>query len=135
MNKDKRKELINEYKLSKPEMGVYMFYCKPLEKVYLGADQNLKGTLNSIQFQLKTGRYPANHTLEKEWKEYGAENFSIEVLEILEYDKEKQGEDGLTIPPRTDYSKDLEVLKEFWHIRLEGEGKAVADINTRFKRK
>ena len=50
---DRKKQLRQEYKEYKPPMGVFAVVCKPTGKVYLGCAQDLKGTFNSIRFQLE----------------------------------------------------------------------------------
>ena len=105
-----KKELKEKYKQIKPEMGVFAYKCLPTGKVYIGAGQNIKADINSITFQLKTGKYPVNKRLEDDWNEYGENAFEITVLEILEYDKEN---------PKTDYKDDLRVLRDIWSEKCD----------------
>jgi len=107
---DRKKELKHMYKEMKPEMGVFQIICKPTGKVYLGIDQNIKGTLNSTLFQLQMGSFLANRNLQKDWNQHGESNFEISVLEILDYDKDQT---------KTDYMDDLRVLRDFWREKFE----------------
>lgn len=107
---DRKKELKQMYKEMKPDMGVFMFKCMPTGKVYLGIDQNVNSTISSIKFQLRLGGYLANRHLNADWQQYGEENFTTEILEILEYDKDES---------KTDYMDDLRVLRDFWHEKFE----------------
>ena len=43
---DRKKALKDEYKKSKPNMGVYKISFKNSDKVYLGLSEDLKGTIN-----------------------------------------------------------------------------------------
>lgn len=118
---ERKKQLRRQYADMKPDMGIYMLKCNPTGKVYLGADQNLTATMNGILFQLKLGSYITNRNLQNDWKTYGADNFTIEVLEILEYEKEKtiEGEDEIVTPPKTNYSKELEALLGIWQNKFD----------------
>ena len=105
---DRKKELKEQYKLMKPEMGVFIIRCRLNSKSYIGKTPNLKGGINSITFQLKHGSC-RNHELQQLWKESGEANFSIEVLDTLKYDPDET---------KTDYSDDLEMLKTIWKEKL-----------------
>lgn len=98
-----KKELKEAYKHYKPDMGVFVFKCKPTDKVYLGYGQNVKGDINSITFQLNCGLFNANRNLQNDWKKYGETNFEIYLLEKLEYEKDEL---------KTDYKAELRVLCE-----------------------
>jgi hypothetical protein len=100
-----KKELKEQYKQMKFDMGVFVFECLPVKKSYLGFGQNVKADINSITFQLKFGNYNANHNLQNDWKTYGEENFDVKVLELLQYDKDET---------KTDYTNDLRILREFY---------------------
>lgn len=100
-----KKELKQEYKQLKPEMGVYAYKCKSTGKMYLGYGQNIKGDINSITFQLNLGNFYSNAKsgLQEDWKKFGASGFEISVLEILEYSQEAS---------KTDYQADLRALRD-----------------------
>ena len=68
----------------------------------------MRGTLNSTKFKLGATVHP-NRELQKEWKDFGAENFTIEILENLEYDK-----NGI----KTDYTENLILLEMIWKEKL-----------------
>lgn len=97
-----RKELKEKYKQLKTEMGVFAYKCLPSGKTYLGYSQNIKADINSITFQLKLGSYPTNSHLQNDWQKYGADQFEITVVELLQYDKDET---------KTDYSNDLRLLR------------------------
>ena len=97
----------------KPPMGILIIRSNSNKKCLIEATQNLKGRLNSTSFKLNAGGHP-NQELQKEWKELGEANFTIKILENLEYDKEDD--------TKTDYSEDLALLKLLWQEKLTKEG-------------
>lgn len=109
---DRKKELKEQYKQMKPDMGIFMIRPNFSNKCYIEGTKNLRGTLNGTGFKLEMGSH-TNRELQKEWKEHGKENFTIEVLEQLEYDEDEA---------KTDYSDDLELLRMDWEEKLAKEG-------------
>lgn len=98
-----KKDLKEQYRKMKPDMGVFMFKCVSSGKAYLGFSQNVKAALNSLTFQLNLGSYNANGNLQGDWKKYGEKGFEITVLELLKYDKDES---------KTDYTGDLKLLRD-----------------------
>lgn len=92
----------------KPDMGIFAIKSKINSKYHLEATQDLKGMINRSKFQLGAGSHP-NRQLQKEWKDYGVDNFTIEILENLQYDKDES---------KTDYKEDLSLLKMIWEEKL-----------------
>ncbi|MDR0270678.1 GIY-YIG nuclease family protein [Paenibacillus sp.] len=80
MDKNKRKELLEEFKQIKTYMGVIQITNKVNRKIFVSGYPNLKNKWVTIQIQLDMGKF-ANLQLQKDWKEYGAEAFNYEVLE------------------------------------------------------
>ncbi len=111
MDKQKRKDLVNEYMNTKTEMGVYTYFCKTTGKYYLGGTQNTKATINGITFRLNAGNHFKAPNLQDDWKKYGEDAFEVKVLEVLEYDKDDE--------MKTDYSLELEILLEEWTSKFE----------------
>lgn len=92
----------------KPDMGIFMVKSKVTNKVFLEVTGNLKGKINSTRFQLNAGSHP-NKELQRDWSREGEANFTIEILEKLNYDKDES---------KTDYSGELEVLEFLWKEKL-----------------
>jgi hypothetical protein len=109
---DRRKELKEQYKQLKPDMGVFAVCSGCSNKCYIESTKDLKSRINSTRFKLDAGNYPIRE-LQKEWKEHGADCFTIKILEKLEYDK-----DG----SKTDYADDLDLLKMIWEEKLLKKG-------------
>ena len=108
ISNERKKELQSQYKQMRTDMGVIAVINKSNGKTYLDVGVNLKGRINRIGFQLKSGGHP-NREMQKYWKELGREAFSYKVLEQLEYDEDES---------KIDYSDDLELLKMVWTDKL-----------------
>ncbi|KMT22569.1 GIY-YIG nuclease family protein [Clostridium cylindrosporum] len=108
ISKERKKELQKEYKLTKPDMGIYIIRCEKLNKCYIDYDANLYGINNGILMRLQTGWHP-NKILQKDFNELGVDEFKIEVLDKLEYSKDET---------KVDYSDDLRELRETWKEEL-----------------
>ncbi|HBL35768.1 MAG TPA: hypothetical protein DDZ55_03060 [Firmicutes bacterium] len=108
---DRKKELKQLYKQMKPEMGIFIIRGLDGGKCYLQATANLKGTINGTRFKLEAGSHP-NQALQKEWTAKGAANFTFEILEQLEYEKDEA---------KTDYTDELAILQMIWEERLTKE--------------
>lgn len=108
---NRRKELIEQYKQMKPDMGIFRIRLKGGDKCFLETSHNLKGKMNSTRFQLDMGSHP-NKELQRDWKELGPDRFEFEVLELLPYAKDES---------KIDYTEELEILKHIWEERLLGE--------------
>jgi hypothetical protein len=98
--------------MSKPEMGIFMIRPKEAEKCYLQATGDLRGVMNGALARLNGGMHPCRE-LQKEWSEQGGENFEMEILQRLPYDKDES---------KTDYSEELALLKMIWEEKLQKEG-------------
>lgn len=109
---DRKKELKLQYKEMKSQMGIFMVRSNSSNKCYIEATQDLKSKINSTKFKLGAGGHP-NKELQKDWKEYGEEHFTIEIIDNLEYDKKDEA--------KTDYTEDLALLQMIWEERLSKE--------------
>ncbi len=109
---DKRKELKELYKNMKTEMGIFIVKSNFNNKCHIEGTQDLKGTINGTKFKLNLGNH-YNKELQKEWKENKEENFTIEILENLQYDKDEA---------KTDYTEELAILKMVWEEKLSNQG-------------
>lgn len=108
MDTNRRKELIAQYKLTKKPMGLFIIRSNVNNRCYIEGTQDLKGRMNGTKVRLEAGIHP-NQELQKEWQEFGSENFTIEILDHLEYDKDES---------KTDYKADLDFLKMIWEEKL-----------------
>src|SRR5665648_272239 len=105
---DRKKELKEMYKQIKPQMGLVIVRSKNNDKFLTEATKNLKGKINSMKFQLKAGVH-TNKKLQAEWNIKGKDEFIIEILDYLEYDKDER---------KTDYREDLKLLKSIYEEKM-----------------
>ena len=100
-----------EYRASRRRMGIFLIRNLVNDKIFVGSSVDLPAMFNRIRFQLFGGAHP-NKELESDWKLYGADKFTFEVLE--------------EIVPRDDinydYKADLETLEDLWLEKLEPYG-------------
>lgn len=111
MDKARKKELTDQYKRSKPQMGVFIIRCNGSNKCYIQSTKDLRGMMNGAEVRLAAGMHP-NRELQKEWNSLGAANFTIEILETLEYDQDET---------KTDYSEELALIQVIWEEKLAKE--------------
>ena len=114
-NMDRKKELEEQYKQMKTEMGIFIIQNKINNKYLLVTTQNLHGMINRTRFQLKSGGHP-NRELQKEWNELGEGNFIFTILETLDYDKDES---------KTDYSEELYIMELMLTEKLSDKNMAV----------
>ena len=108
---DRKKELKLQYKQTRPQMGIFTIRSKVNNKCYIQTTQDLRGVINGAKVRLGNNMHP-NKELQKEWMDFGSENFTVEILENLEYDKDES---------KTDYTEDLALLQMIWEEKLAGE--------------
>ncbi|ACL19148.1 hypothetical protein DesLBE_2253 [Desulfitobacterium sp. LBE] len=113
---DRKKELKEQYKQMRPDMGIVGVRSGKEAWCYIEGSQNLRAALNGIRFKLEAGFFPCRELMKK-WQEQGGENFTFEVLEQLEYDKDET---------KTDYTDDLVLLLMEWEEKLLDQGFTVA---------
>lgn len=99
MKTERRKQLMDDYKNRKPEMGVLSILCKPTGESFLEIFKDTKAGMNALRARL-TPSHPNTHFRELVEK-YGVDEFEISLLEVLDYDD-----------PEKDQTADLEALRE-----------------------
>lgn len=117
LDKQRKKQLQQQYMQMKPDMGIFVIRNKQTGKSHLVTSQNLKGKMNSIRFQLNFGNYPAKE-LQQDWTTLGENQFEVEILEKLKYDKDES---------KTDYGEELDILRMMWVERLAKDGTELYD--------
>ncbi len=100
MDKNRRKQLLEEYKNRKPEMGIISFRCLETGESFLGISKDTSTDFNSQRARLDTNYHP-NKRLQELWSLYGAAGFELSVLKILKYDN-----------PDDNHTDELEALRE-----------------------
>lgn len=108
MEKQNREECKEAYRGRKVVGGIYAVRNMKTGKRLVSFTADLRGFRNRFEFARQTGN-GLSLKLQKDWKEFGPEAFTLEILEELEK-KEAQ-------TPR-EFSQDL---KELLDLRLEQE--------------
>jgi len=96
-----KKELKEEYKQMKFPMGVFQIKNTSNNKVFIDNSIDMSSKWNRHKTELKFGSHK-NKNLQKDWKEYGEDNFVFEVLSELKPDETIQ----------TNYNKELQELQQ-----------------------
>lgn len=109
---DRKKELKNQYKDRRTDMGIYFIRCNESGKYHLEASKDLKGNMNGALFKLETGNHPFRE-LQKEWKSLGKDSFLIEIAEHLEYKEDAEP---------SYYDQELTLLKMLWEEKFAEQG-------------
>lgn len=104
MNSEDKKKIISQYKQRVETGGVIAVKNNATGKILLEATRDVDGYKNRFEFSKKTGS-AVSLKLTQDFKIYGAESFSLEVLETI-----KKGENQT---PK-EFSDDVKLLKELW---------------------
>lgn len=108
---NRKKELKQQYKMTKPPMGVFIIKCLQSKKCHIQTSKDLRASINGALVRLKGGFHPYAE-LQKEWKEFGSDSFEIETLDELSYGSD----DSIT-----DYTEELNSLKNLWDEKLKDD--------------
>ena len=85
----RNKQLKYEYKQRKFRIGIFQLRNVVNGKILIGSSVNLDAIWNRIQSELRFNGH-RNETLQKDWNQFGQQNFNYEVL--LEIDEAEQGD-------------------------------------------
>lgn len=102
-----RKELQQEYKERKKPAGIFQVKNLVNGKILLGSSLNLEGPLNKHKFMLKIGSH-TNKALQQDWNEFGADNFTFEILEEVKINDD----------PNFNLKDELTLLEMIWVEKL-----------------
>ena len=106
-----RKELKMEYKNMNFRMGVFRIKNNINHKIYIGSSADLIAVWNSQRFQLEAGLHSCA-ALQADWKTFGPENFTYEIIDEIKPKDEVQA----------DYTKDIKALEELILEELQPYG-------------
>ena len=95
-----RKEMKEEYKQKKFKMGVFQIKNNSNGKFFVGSSLDLIAIWHAQKLQLNNGMHP-NIELQKDWKDFGWENFSYEILDEISQNEDKP----------IDYAKEIKTLE------------------------
>lgn len=106
---NRRKALTNEYKERKLQGGIYTITNTINGKYLIGHAANLKSVQNRFQFASTTGS-TVHHKLQKDWEEFGAQAFTLEIRETLEQGAGQS---------QAEFMGDLQTLEQLWRANLD----------------
>jgi hypothetical protein len=109
--KSRRKELVDEYKRTGPEAGVYRLVNTKTGQALLGSTLNLGSMRGKLDFGRATGSVTVlDRKLHQDARQYGVDAFTLEVLDVLEVRPE--------MTP-AEIRANLATLEELWRERLD----------------
>ena len=103
-----KKEIKRIYKATPTPMGVFQIKNLVNNKIFIGSSMNLPGRKNRFELEFTMG-ITMDHVLQKDFKDYGRDNFTFEVLDNLDPKED----------PAYDYKEDLKTLEELWIEKLQ----------------
>lgn len=98
MDMQRKKQLLEEYKNRKPEMGIISLHSAATGETFLGISKDTRADFNSNRFKLAANWHP-NKRLQELWNQYGENNFELSVIQVLKYED-----------PRADHTEELKKL-------------------------
>ncbi|WP_141504577.1 DUF2087 domain-containing protein [Paenibacillus luteus] len=129
MDKATRKQLTAEYQERERSMGVFQIKNNRNGKLLVGGSTNLDALWGKEQFMLNMGSH-SNKELQKEWKQYGAADFSYLVLETVKLEQKIRYDYKDVLDPEgrqpvdavRQYKREVEELKGKWLEELQPYG-------------
>ena len=100
MDKNRKKQLMEAWKLRHPQMCVIAVRCIETGETFLGPSTDIPAMGNRIRFQLGGGNHP-NGELQQLWNRHGSDAFAFTCAAELEYDD-----------PADDHTAEFEELYE-----------------------
>ena len=103
-----QKQIKEEYKFKKFQMGVFQIRNTVNGKIYVGSSLNLDAIWNRNKMELNFGNH-RNSVLQSEWILFGAANFKYKILsEVVEKEED-----------RIDYNKEVKTFEGMFIEALE----------------
>ncbi|QQS65958.1 MAG: GIY-YIG nuclease family protein [Chlorobiota bacterium] len=103
-----KKEIKEEYRTKKFKIGVFQIRNVVNGKVYIDGSIDLEAIWNRNRMELNFGNH-RNDYLQKEWKEFGEDNFKYEVLSEI---KQTEGEN-------IDFKNEVKLLAQLYIDELK----------------
>jgi hypothetical protein len=109
--KSRRRELVDEYKRTGPEAGVYRLTNSETGKAFVSSTLNLGSMRGKLDFGRATGSVTVlDRKLHEDARRYGVEAFSLDILEVLEVRPEMTPEE---------IRADLATLEVLWREKID----------------
>lgn len=108
--KERKKQLVQEYKKQPKKMGAYCIRNTESKKCFVGISRDIDARLNRHRFSLRTNTEGLCPELQQDWNNLGSEVFEFSVL------------DTITPPAGREFdydpNEDLLVLEQLWVEQL-----------------
>lgn len=104
-------EIKRNYKQTLTPMGIFQIKNLVNGKILIGSSHNLPARRNRFEMELSFGTI-TDEVLQADYREYGRENFSFEIIDNLEPKED----------PAYNYKEDLKTLEELWIEKLQPFG-------------
>lgn len=104
MNEEKKHQLRGAYKKALATGGIYAIDCSGNQRRLIKSTVDIAGIKNRFAFAIAINGSP-DPALNKECRQYGAQSFTLTVLEEL---KMKEGQTG------AEFAQDIKQLYELW---------------------
>lgn len=108
MKNQNRKELLTAYKERQVTGGICAIKNTENGKMVIAAVNDLQGYQNRVDFARTTGGC-LDLRLQKDWEKYGADAFTLQILEQLEKGKTQTLQE---------FSDDIKTLRDMWLEKL-----------------
>ena len=109
--KSRRRQLVSEYKQTRPEAGVYRVVNRQNGKMLLASSPNLPSVHSKMEFARSTNAATIfGYKMAPDVRQFGIEAFSLEILEVLETRPEMA---------QTEILADLKTLEELWREKFD----------------
>ena len=118
----RRRDLKRAFKERQKPAGVFQIKNTVSGKVLLGSSLNLDGTSNIHRFMLSNGTH-YNATMQKDWKQHGADAFVFEILEVVKVTQE----------PSFNLDDELALLEAIWIEKLSPFGDRGYNTSTQIR--
>lgn len=111
MERLSKKEIKEQYKNRVVAGGVYCIKCGGSGRKWIKSSPDLAGQINKFEFFVSTNSCP-EPAMSSDWKQYGADTFSIEILEKLEKSETQTDKE---------FADDIRVLYDMWIENSNGK--------------
>jgi hypothetical protein len=88
MDKERKREIIADYKQQKTTGGVYAIKNKETGKAYIKGDINMEAAENRFDFSRKVNSC-IQIRMREDWEKYGPDSFTFEILKKIEQKNEE----------------------------------------------
>lgn len=109
ISKEKKKELVMDYKLRPTSGGVYRIVNLESGRYLLGTNFDLPSFQNRFQFSRKTGSC-MHVKLQRDWSLLGPEQFQLEILEEIQQQPEET---------RDHFKGRLKEIEQAWSLKFD----------------